>query len=60
ENRINATDLNWHFWFKFIQTMLSRLTDSPVENKQALVEDAKNQKSKHDNPYLLIDFKEIS
>ncbi len=60
ENLIDATDLNWHFWFKFIQTMLSRLTDSPVENKQALVEDAKNQKSKHDNPYLLIDFKEIS
>ncbi|MFV8457174.1 hypothetical protein ACNO5M_19055 [Vibrio owensii] len=60
EQRIDGTDLNWHFWIYFIETILSRLTDSPVENKSALVADAKIKMSKHDNPYLLIDFKEIS
>ncbi|WP_305837476.1 hypothetical protein [Photobacterium leiognathi] len=60
DHRIDGTDLNWHFWLSFIETILSRLTDSPVENKKALVADAKIQMSKHDNPYLLIDFKEIS
>ncbi|AWG77735.1 hypothetical protein C9I78_02370 [Vibrio parahaemolyticus] len=60
DHRIDGTDLNWHFWLSFIKTILSRLTDSPVENKKALVADAKIQMSKHDNPYLLIDFKEIS
>ncbi|HHB1578338.1 TPA: hypothetical protein ACN983_003403 [Vibrio parahaemolyticus] len=60
EHRIDGTDLNWYFWLRFIETILSRLTDSPVENKKALVADAKIQMSKHDNPYLLIDFKEVS
>ncbi|MCC5488921.1 hypothetical protein BCT43_013885 [Vibrio lentus] len=60
DKKIDGTDLNWHFWVKFIETILSRLTDSPVENKKALVADAKSQMSKHNNPYLLIDFKEIS
>ncbi|HAS8438331.1 TPA: hypothetical protein I7737_18750 [Vibrio vulnificus] len=60
EERVDGTDLNWHFWLCFIKTILSRLTDSPVENKKALVADAKIQMSKYDNPYLLIDFKEIS
>ncbi len=60
DHLIDGTDLNWHFWLSFIKTILSRLTDSPVENKKALVVDAKIQMSKHDNPYLLIDFKEIS
>lgn len=60
DHRLDGTDLNWHFWLSFIETILSRLTDSPVENKKALVADAKIQMSKHDNPYLLIDFKEIS
>lgn len=60
DHRLDGTDLNWHFWLSFIETILCRLTDSPVENKKALVADAKIQMSKHDNPYLLIDFKEIS
>ena len=60
ENRIDATDLNWHFWGEFINTILSRLAESVVDNKQALVADARNQISKCNNPYLLIDFKEIS
>lgn len=60
ENRIDATDLNWYFWSEFINTILSRLTESVIDNKQALVADARNQVSKCNNPYLLIDFKEIS
>lgn len=59
-NQIDATDLNWHFWFKFIETMLSRLTDDAVENKQAIIADAKIQMSKRENKYLLIDFKAIN
>ncbi|WP_279145820.1 hypothetical protein [Photobacterium carnosum] len=60
ENKIDATDLNWYFWGEFINTILSRLTEAVVDNKQALVADARNQMSKCSNPYLLIDFKEIS
>lgn len=54
-------NINWYFWFRFIEEMVARLENNPASKlrNQALISAAKERVSKYDNPYLQIDFKEV-
>ncbi|MEZ9466405.1 hypothetical protein [Vibrio breoganii] len=63
EGLIDAeNNINWYFWFRFIEEMIARLENNRVSKarNQALIADAKEQISKRENPYLAIDFKEVT
>ncbi|MCG6238964.1 MULTISPECIES: hypothetical protein [Vibrio harveyi group] len=55
-------NINWYFWFRFIEEMIARLQDNRVSKlrNNALISAAKTRMSELNNPYLKIDFKEVS
>lgn len=60
---INVLDnINWHFWFRYIEEMIARLEGNMISKKRnaALISDAKNRMKQQSNPYLAINFKEVT
>lgn len=67
ENAVNQglidpnENVNWYFWFRFIEEMVDRLTNSVMSKmrNQALISAAKTKMSTLSNPYLAINFREV-
>ena len=55
-------NMNWYFWFSFIEEMIARLTNNPASRlrNEALINDAQTRMTQLKNPYLQIDFREVS
>ena len=63
KGEIDANEnINWFFWFRFIEEMIARLTNNPLSKlrNEALINDAQTRMTQLKNPYLNIDFREVS
>lgn len=63
KGEIDANEnMNWYFWFRFIEEMVARLKNNPASRlrNEALISAAQTRMAQLNNPYLQINFREVS